>query len=66
MTPAQQLRALAGGLSSTDRNRPVKGCSAGLVYSTCILLAKNRVTWSPSLSKEQRLESCEMGLKWHF
>lgn len=33
---------------------------------TCILLAENRVTWSPSVSKELRLESSEMGLKWHF
>jgi hypothetical protein len=40
--PAQQIGALAGGLSSTDQNRPVKSCSAGLVYSTCILLAKIR------------------------
>ncbi len=31
--PAQQFGALAGGLSSTDQNRPLKSCSARLVYS---------------------------------
>ncbi len=64
--PAQQLGALAGGLSSTDQNRPVKSCPAGLVYSTCILLAKIRVTWCPSVSKGSRSESAENGLESHF
>ena len=41
--------------------------NVGDLYTpTCILCAENWVTWCPSVSKEQRLECFEMGLKWHF
>ena len=64
--PAQQFVELADGLSSMDQNRPLRRCSARLVYSTCILLAKIRVTWCPSVSKGKRSESTENSLKFHF
>ncbi len=66
MIPAQQLGALADGLSATDQNRPVKSCLGGLVYFTCILLAEIRVTWCPSVSEGSRSKTAENGLNYHF
>jgi hypothetical protein len=41
--------------------------NVGDLYTpTCILRPENRVTCRPSLSKQERLETNENGLKWHF